>query len=929
MTEQAPAAGNASLSPSATPAAEVKPKDSPSKEPKVPTFIKRQKLKNLDTFGKLDYALQLNERDITSWKELITKTQNKHGKFSPNEPRKLYERFLKVFPNNGDIYLKYIDFELSKNENSNAESLYERSLTKCRNLELWKSYINYVRKQNDIITGGQEARQTVNQSFDIALRNIGIDLNAGSIWEDYIKFINEWNPISKWEEQQKTELKRKTLKQSVIIPSHKIEDLWTMYTTFENEVNPSNARKYISDTSPQYMLARTWYKEFTGLTRMLNSFSKTPAKMSIQSHKTWINLEKQNKLRLSNRRLLNKRIEFAFVKTLEKYPFYPEIWFEFAQFKLSEIVDTPPVLKPLSISTSSIDSKFNGNDINSFGNYKTENLDTGISILTEGLLSCPMSPVLTYLLAELYELKNDHSNITAVFDSLIDKLVDQYDQLSTDEDYVKKDLEKPLRSELESRLERLKAKHTAAHEDDSDGESDDDNQQIEETEEIVEARQTLKDPKNYTIPEVQAQNENFLKNIKTNKLKLERLITTVYINYIKFTKRAIKKSVSRTVFKDARKRFKNLTWHIYFEEAMFEYNTSSNSQSGIKIALKIFDTGMKNLKLEDHKNFPFLVEYFKFLILVNDYTNIKSFFEVCVKNLTIKPPENLIYQYSNTVNTPTEDPHVKHQRTRTLQKLFKLLLRYELYNGNILAIQNLQHRYKEIFPEQAELSIFSQIYREYDGLNLLREFEVDIDSNVLFKSWTDYSQNINNVVYKDLPKNENNYKSYLSDGEFKVVSKKLKEEHLIESYDSSSDLEDDTNDDGLEDFDMANYGFKSRSQALKVAKIVKQVKASTENVSLKRPRETTNNNSVAAVNEDDYVPSYAAPSFPVKEEPKAANTNKAGDNFFGNNFVANDSKPFVSDNIYNLLRVLPSSASFDKRMFNSKKLVDMLKELNV
>lgn len=941
---------NGSLSPSGTPLPETSHPKGTSIE-KISTFEKQIKLLSFNTLEKLEYTVKNNQRNIPAWLELISRVQFKG---SVEEVRKVYERFLKIFPNNGDVYLNYINFELSKGEVSNAESLYERCLTRTSNLNLWKSYITYVRKKNDIITGGQEARQVVIQSYDIALRNIGIDLESGSVWEDYLKFVDEWNPISKWEEQQKLELKRKTFKQCIVTPSHKLEDLWSLYTMFENEINPSYARKQISDISPQYMLARTWYKEFTNLTKSIVAHSNGDEKTVVKSHKIWINLEKQNKLRLTNRKLLNTRIEFSFVKTLQKFPFYPEIWFDYAQFKLSEDLNLPITLPTTTTTDVSSAGKVTG--------YREENYDTGIKILTESLSCCPNSTLLTYLLAELYELKNNQALITTTFNKLVDQLINQYEQLVLDEEYLHKQLSKPLQGQNVGKDNSHGMKRSSkdkngngsdnGHDHDDNDENNDEDEDDEDEDDNGDENNDLdteihNDPNAYTTREAQRQNGFYLSNVELNKLKLERLITTVYINYIKVSKRSIKKATARTIFKDARKRFKNLTWHIYYEEALFEYNTSSNQQGGIKIALKIFDTGMKNLELHDHKNYPFLIEYFKFLILINDYTNIKSLFEISIKNLTsnvgLGNGNNPYAQYSTSygdihhgifpydqATITKRQNYESKQRNKTLKKLFKYFLRYELYNGNILSIHTLQNRYKEIFPNDSQLYIFSQVFKEYDGLNMIKEFEINTNSNDLFNAWNNYNTNVNNLLYQ----NEVDY--LLDSAGQNEINNKIKQEHLLENYNSDTDDDEVVNND-----DLANYGFKTKSSILQNSqsnmsnnnKALKKSNVGARNI-VKRFRNESDADAGAVVTEnDDYDPSNIESSVPSVNEVPSVNFNQYNapviNEFVGQNIVVDESKPFVSDSIYNLLRVLPSSNSFDKKIFDSTKLVNLLRELSL
>lgn len=725
------------------------------------SFEKKQSLAGADSKTALEARLAENPRDFGAWVAYLD-AREADPSLKVEQVRQLYENCLKVFQTSEEIYYKYIEYEFKQKDNGNVESLYNRSVARAHSVKLWRLYIQYVTSKNNLITGGQEARDVVLKSYEVALRSIGIDLDAGGLWEEYLKFVEQWNPISQWEEQHKVELKRKIYKQCVVIPLHRLEKLWGMYTDFENSSGNITTRKNISEISPSYMLARTWYKQY-------NNILKAVGAPGLLASKVWINFEKQNKMALANGKQLEARVEFAYAKTLQKYYFYPGIWYDYGQYRLSQGLDV-------------------------------------VGTLQEALVLCPYSSVLTYFLAQVYEKKNEGDKIVKLFEDLLDNVIRRYDQLEVDEAYLQKEVARKLEA----------SKRKRPREDDSSDEED-----------RQEAKAEPADLK------AVGKQQKYLANLHLNKVKLERFITNVYINYIKITKRAIKKATARNIFKDARKRFKHLSWHVYYEEAMFEYNTSSVQQNGIKIALKIFDIGMRNLDLQDYKNFPFFVEYFKFLILVNDYTNIKSLFEVCINSLT---------KVGST------------KANKTLKVLFKMLLRYELYNGNLLSLQNLQARYKETFPDDAHIYIFSQIYKEYDGLDLIKEFEIDVNSNDLFNKVLDYDSNINSILYGNKP----------------VVSRKIKQSKLLENYGNSDDEYTD---------DLENYGFR-------VAK-----KEDNDEYNL----------------DEDYDP------LEIEEEEIVVEKD--------------DSGPFVTDNIYNLLRILPSSTNFEKSIFDSEKLVGVLQTL--
>lgn len=873
---------------------------------KEPTFVTQTRLKKLDTLSRLQESVLINPVDVDSWLELIQKTRAE--KQSSEAIRSVYDRFLELFPRNGEVYLDYINFELSKKNNPKVEKLYGRSLTKCCNVELWRSYLSYVQQQHSSVTGGENAKQVVEQSFEFALKNIGMDMDLAPVWEDYIKFIDTWNPISSWEEQRKLEAKRRVYKQAVVVPMKHIEEMWAKYSAFENESGQPNGRKHIADLSPQYMLARTWHLEYTNMARVLSAFGENSAdsdRLSLRAHKVWINLEKQNKLKLKVKQTLNRRIEFSYLKTLQRFPFYPDIWFEYAHFKLLENLDAPPEEQ----STLSVVLPKTRPDNNAFSNYRSENIDKGIEILKEGLTYCQGSALLTYLLGQLYETKSKPELFSKVFDLLLDFLMDRHAQLVADTAYIQTELDKPLDLDLKNRIvilrkrkmedeeeddSKVKMKHTLDPEHFSDLDKDDD--------EIRKIRGILANPRLYITKGVQERYIKCAQSISMNKAKLERLITAVYINYIKMTKRVINKAAARDIFKNARKRFKELTWHIYYEEAMFEYNTASSPQAGSNTAIKILDRGMKDLDLSDTRNYPFLVEYFRFVVAGNDYTGIKLLFENCVKHLMPKEIDpQQFHLYNGTFQVALPEPEsVVVLKKKALRELFEMLLRYELYNGNILLIQNIQHRFKETFFDEADFEIYGLMYKEYNGLNLLREFDVEVDARKLYTAWTDYDNDVEKTMYENLPSKDNLYKADLFASKlYKEINMKIKSEYLIDKYDSYGEFDELVDTQGGEfvletsaEMDLVNYGLRSRRHAYRAARVAEIMNESD-------PKKVRKVDVDLAVNEAETV---ADPGY-------------------------DPSKPFVSDDVYNLLRILPSADSFTKAPFNPGKVVEMFGKL--
>ena len=228
-------------------------------------FIPQNKSKrlSLDKIGQLEEDLELNPLDYNKWQKLIDQLIIKDNQ---EQVRNTFDKYLKIFKFDGASWCKYIKYELNRDEKEKVENLFQQCLGITDNVELCRLYVDYVRGVTDFVTGGEKARGVVVQAFEFAINKVGIDITSESLWQDYIQFLQSWNPNANWEQQQKIDLIRKVYKKFLTIPTENIEVSWSQYTKWENELNPATASKFISEKSGEFMLARSWNTEFNRIT---------------------------------------------------------------------------------------------------------------------------------------------------------------------------------------------------------------------------------------------------------------------------------------------------------------------------------------------------------------------------------------------------------------------------------------------------------------------------------------------------------------------------------------------------------------------------------------------------------------------------------------------------------------------------------------
>jgi cleavage stimulation factor subunit 3 len=139
------------------------------------------------------------------------------------------------------MWVEYAEMELENDNFSAAEQIFGKSLLTVPNVQLWSTYLNYIRRMNDLTNDATgNARTTVSQAYDFVLANIGVDRDSGKIWQEYIQFIRSIPGQiggSSWQDQQKMDSLRKAYQRAVCVPTSTVSGLWKEYDQFEMGLN--------------------------------------------------------------------------------------------------------------------------------------------------------------------------------------------------------------------------------------------------------------------------------------------------------------------------------------------------------------------------------------------------------------------------------------------------------------------------------------------------------------------------------------------------------------------------------------------------------------------------------------------------------------------------------------------------------------------
>ncbi|ODV78094.1 Suf-domain-containing protein [Suhomyces tanzawaensis NRRL Y-17324] len=648
-------------------------------------FIQQDKKKRLtlDVIGQLEDDLELNPLDYVKWNKLIRQVLNKDKE---EQVRSVFTKYLSIFKFDSSQWCNYINYELSRGEFKKVESLFQESFPITDSVELCRLYVSYVRRVNDVITGGERARGIVIQAFEFAVNKVGLDIASGDLWNDYLDFLKTWTPSASWELQQKVDLIRKVYKKFLVVPTEGIEKSWQEYTKWENEVNPSTSNKFISEKSAEFMVARSWNTEWHNITEKKlkreinpNSFNSNdnsgPLRKQLDLYLKWIELEKKNNLDIKDNSQLEKRILYAYRQSTFSLPFVPELWFKFSKFWLQ--------------------------------NNEEANINTSIEILSQGTTFNPRSMLISFQLAELYEKDGNFEKAKETYLNLISHLSIPY-KMYTDRIEA-----------IESRVFPKKQQSVVEDESTPPTELLTEAEPTPEPTKKIENDDDDDDDEDQKIVYFTRDEQNQIARLQKFQEEYAKQITLGYIRLMISSKRSKGMKESRLIFKQSRSSFPAIGYEFYVENALLEHYSDNK-----KVALKIFDLAFKMKAFST--NGKFLSAYLEYLINSNDVDNIRKLLQSSDTNISKE-----IASLEESLLLPDVPEHIKESRNKQIRvlKLYlkKLLKRYIGYSSNYLSLDvasSFANKYEQLFPDEDPIALFSDRYR-LSGKNLIRKFELD------------------------------------------------------------------------------------------------------------------------------------------------------------------------------------------------------------
>lgn len=247
---------------SPTASSTVKPSGLPDTDDSPKPMLPKARLPH-DIVGILEDRIKEDEKgDTEAWLGLINE-HKRRGKL--DEVRKIYDRFFAVFPQTvsfefvtspqsryTDLFLQaeqwvaFAQLESEVGNRAGVEGIFNKVLKNLPHLQLWCTYLDHIRRYYNIaVDKSGTASQTNHAAYEAVLDIVGIDKDAGKLWQDYISFIKSGPGVigqSDWQGQQKMDLLRKAYQRAVCIPTQAVEAIWKDYTNFEMGLNKMTVR---------------------------------------------------------------------------------------------------------------------------------------------------------------------------------------------------------------------------------------------------------------------------------------------------------------------------------------------------------------------------------------------------------------------------------------------------------------------------------------------------------------------------------------------------------------------------------------------------------------------------------------------------------------------------------------------------------------
>ncbi|KAL6841494.1 hypothetical protein ACP4OV_028637 [Aristida adscensionis] len=312
-----------------------------------------------------------------------------------SEAAPIYEKLLATFPTAAKYWKQYVEAYMATNNDEATKQIFSRCLLNCLHINLWRCYINFIRRIND--KRGSEGLDETKKAFDFMLNYVGNDAASGPVWMEYIAFLKSMPVMTPQEESHRMTTVRKVYQKAILVPTNHVEQLWKDYEHFENSVSRTLAKGLLSEYQPKFNSAKAVYRErkkyIDDIDWNVLAIPPTGSYKEEQQCMAWKRLlafEKGNPQRI-DAATANRRVTFTyeqvslFLSRCLMYLYHhPDIWYDYAMW-----------------------------------HAKNGSMDSAAKIFQRALKAIPDSEVLKYAFAEMEESRGATQIAKTIYESLI------------------------------------------------------------------------------------------------------------------------------------------------------------------------------------------------------------------------------------------------------------------------------------------------------------------------------------------------------------------------------------------------------------------------------------------------------------------------------------------------------------------------------
>ncbi|KAM3574200.1 hypothetical protein VYU27_003841 [Nannochloropsis oceanica] len=346
---------NAVAASSSTASAAVKRRQSLGGAALSTAFTETQLLSASDRFRDAWARVQANEWDVRAWTAILSEAQTQRSGRAI-ALRDVYKLATRQFPTMATLWKDWLEHEMRQGNFAEVDNIFRQCLLEVPSVDLYLLYVARVRKTNPASLGDgaspdvvAEQRERVTAAFELAVRQVGVLVDAAPLWWDYIRYVEAWRDEGGREDGgsygavaeagSKIATLRKVYHRAVLVPLDGLDELWRAYEAWEKGLNEHTARQTLPQLLPGYQQAKTVARERRTLLDLpkVSKWAVPPSeaaeeKEQLHLFRRKIDFEKGNPENVDPV-ALKDRVRLAYRQGFAYFYHFPEVWFEFALYE--------------------------------------------------------------------------------------------------------------------------------------------------------------------------------------------------------------------------------------------------------------------------------------------------------------------------------------------------------------------------------------------------------------------------------------------------------------------------------------------------------------------------------------------------------------------------------------------------------------------